>query len=697
MLSSSAVARGPVTKKRKIISGQHQFTGNYLDASWTQQFILGFVLQTYQAVESKASAGSSSSGVSVLSLQQELSEKWNLSVKPLDAVSTNNILTLLGRYATGQGVLSLEAIELLNSVLSRLGHGDLEDPRNVVDLLHKVGFVEPGDNIRRLVFKGDLSCSTLDEAAVVEHVDKPTDVFDDIRDVVDEPVYAIDSATTSEVDDAIGVHVDGKGVEWFTVYVSDATVHCPFDSLLERATARTMTTTLYLPEQVFFMLPKPIVEAATLRDDRPCRTFNITFRIHPERGHLFDYRVHVGWVNKLRRITYDAVQQLYDHSSASPMSQTPAWVTAADITKLHRILEVARLRMATRMASAKNKIESNLPDPLVKVRGTKVVSVTDQVLSTKDARIAVAELMIAANEVCSRVAQAHKICIPYRGTRVLSRDHELAKAFEEPDGVAAVEAAAPAPSLSRTDDSTAAPVVVSYFAQAMFRNISALSSVTRAVYFHEPIHHTGLDTVFYSHSTSPLRRYADMLLHHQLKVFIAHQCGKRVEEEYIPEYQMATLCSMISTKQEAAAILQDASTRYWILRYIWMTLLDCGRQPARLLQCLVGSTRDVSASPAYGRGCASEWPGHTQITQCAVQSKKKTCPYVSDVYIPELQITHVLYHDRVDARVGTTLSCRVARIEPDLNLLELDIVSVAPFEASTEEIMRQALLPAADS
>lgn len=644
-------------KARRALS--EQFSGSYLDSAWTKKFILGYLLQHIQPADTLVTPEYAQR---VLTLQQDHSERWQLAAKPLDAQSSTNILRLLGRYATGQSPLSLEAMALLNATIQPLGIGQLEDPRNAKLLLERVGFVEPGDNLRRLVFRGELTYAEAANSVLAEHLD-PQDPYDPLRQWTDEPIYAIDSASTSEVDDAIGVHYDEHGREFFTVYVSDATVHCPYDSALERLTARTLTTTSYLPEQVYFMLPRPIVEAATLRPDRPCRTFNIAFRVDESTGALHDYSVSLGWARQLRRITYDAVQELYDAKSTTAMPQTPSWVTSKDIEKLHRIHHMAKVRLEHRTARATNKIDSNLPDPLIKVKGTNVVSVTDQILSTKDARVAVAELMIAANEVCSRVAQAEKVPIPFRGTRLLSRDHDVAKHYFEPRGVHML-----------------ASHVASGYAEAMFRSISALSSVTRAVYFHEPIFHSGLETNFYAHSTSPLRRYADMLVHHQLKVTVALKHGKRFEE-MIPEYQMASLCSMVSLKQEQAALLQDASSRFWLLTYIWKNLLQEGKNPRRVLKCLVGCTRDIRAAPLHQQAAL----GHPGAS------------FVSDIFIPEIQMTHTLLHSDIAACIGTTLDCVVEDIDPTLNILVLRIIQVHPYEGSNEEILRQALIPASDS
>ncbi|KAG5512172.1 hypothetical protein GH5_07653 [Leishmania sp. Ghana 2012 LV757] len=760
-----------------VVHAAAQFSGTYLDVTWMRQFILGSLLQRYDPLRYAPSSSSPSSATvqlesALFESQRLLSATWKLPVRPLDSVSEARILRLLARYAAGEGMLSDTALELLQRVLARLPGAPtcISDPVHMRTLLELIGYVEPGDNLHRVAYAGELQYppqahAFMTDLLVEDRQRDGGDAFDAIRERRAGPGYAIDSATTSEVDDAIGVCVDpATGAKYFVVYVSDATVYCPFDSPLEQVTARRLTTTTYLPEGVFFMLPKPIVEAATLREDRPCRTFNVIFQIDESTGEVKNYSVAVGWLDQLRRITYDQVQEMInkekgwemregdgsatvvapgrgeDASSSLPLlaecagdstHPPPAWMTPADKDNLFYILRYARLRLRTRLKRQERQrqrgagiedgrewvpatppMDFSLPDPLIKVKGTEVLSVTDQVISTQDARLAVAELMIAANEVCSRIAQANHISMPFRGTRALSSDHLVAHYYTEPEGVQ---------TLTSLDTSHI------FLAEAMQSSVRRLSTVTRAIYHHVPLHHAGLDTTFYTHSTSPLRRYADMLVHHQLKTWLWQQrrgggsCGKGTAasmdpapQQFIPEYAMASLCAMISTKQERASLLQDNSTRFWILRY----LEDLERASAdaaaaarggrsgdphhkKTYVCLVGETRRVVAAPAYSRfACSSanmsqllslplasmstapstvRRPASLQVD--AVARWRQETPeftYVSDVYIPEVQLAHTIAHHRDDVRVGAVLECHIARVQPTQGVLELVIERVLP-------------------
>ncbi|ESL11874.1 mitochondrial exoribonuclease DSS-1 [Trypanosoma rangeli SC58] len=726
-----------------------QFSGSYLNVAWTRKFILGSLLQRYNPASAnggetpaasaspppKLTRESAALEKELLRLQRMLGEVWSIPVWPLDAVSEARIFRLLARYAAGEGVLATEALGELNRVLAYI-HGapqSVENPQQMERLLEALQYVEPDDNLRRVAFAGELhyppSALAHMQGYLTEELQQDGgDPFDRIRQHVEGPAYAIDSATTSEVDDAIGVHTDpATGEEYFVVYVSDATVYCPFDSPLEQVTARLLTTTTYLPEGVFFMLPKPIVEAATLREDRPCRTFNIRFQIDEVTGELKNYSVGVGWLKKLHRITYDEVQALYDakegETTVTAAAALPSWVTADDARALHRIHVAARKRLEGRQArSLEQFIDANLPEPHITVASRRVLSVEDQVVATKDARLAVAEMMIAANEVCSRVAQANHVPIPYRGTRELSMDHEAARLYREPQGVATVESLDPQ---------------YVYFAEAIQHAIRQLSAVTRAVYFHTPIYHAGMNTYNYTHSTSPLRRYADMLVHHQLKVWLWRTSAENMRramslasrkgaalalmiDQPIAEHTMATLCSMISNKQEQSRILQDNSQRYWLLRHIERNILTKDRNYRFI--CLVGDTRGVESAPEYARFMDSPHLDHLRAdndaggggesTPSTLQRVKRTVPlsgrwqqrhheyrYVSDIYIPELQFAHVVLHSLPNVVIGAVVECGVVAVYPTQGQLTLRVVNVwtGGDERQFEGLWKRALLPSLDS
>jgi exoribonuclease R len=586
--------------------------------------------------------------------RSRLAARWNISIVPssgtfFDEKATSRYLKQLARYSVGHGALE---VGVLNSLSFAVGHefGSLQSPGNMRKMLEAIGFVEPNDNIFRIMFSGNLKLPETVHSHVGKHL-TPDDPFDGLRTMTTENIYAIDSATTSEVDDAIGLSVDASGREWITVYVSDATAHVPFDSDLEVESGRYSGTTVYLPEGVYFMLPKPIIEAATLKSNARCRTFNIRFRVNDD-GSIADFDVSMGFTEHLRRITYDDAQDLIASRATAPLSSSPSWVKADDVRKIRRLHEIGKLLDRQREGKA---FTCQLPDPYVRVdlASKRVLTVADQVSTCADAYNLVAAFMIAANEACSRIAQKEGICIPFRGSRPLSTVHQAARDFQPPQG----RFVAGNPALETSTDGR--------FAASLLVGLEALRGVTRAMYHHEPLFHNGLNTNFYTHSTSPLRRYADMLVHHQMKVLIGRRAGKRILVP-IESFQMAELCQTTTNLAVAADLTQTNSTRYWVLKY----LQDLNR---RSLQCIVGFTHDISGCPDEERAIATRYR------------------FRSDVFVPELQLLHTVCHNDASVRTGSLLNCAVDRLYPETGVLELRLLrSEAPREGMIESLVKFA-------
>ena len=551
---------------------------------------------------------------------------------PADArAAVSQYLQQLGMFSAARGTLDVEVLTNLNNVF-RPTHGDMRDPICLRRLLEDVGFVKPGDNIHRLLTKSKLQLPDTVHAYVDRHVD-PADPFDSLRSQTTSNIYAIDSVTTSEVDDAIGLEVSPAGHEVVTVYVADATAFVPFDSDLEALSGRQSGTTVYLPEGVFFMLPKKIVAAATLEANRKCRTFEIRFQVDDE-GNVKDYDVAVGWTEHLKRLSYEQAQEVLDAGGKAPTSSLPSWTHTRDIEKLLRLQKIAH-----RLTTRRQAVTANLPDPYIRVdpKEMKVTELHDQQSDCADAYAFVAAFMIAANEVCSRVAQQNELPIPFRGSRPLSTVHEAAKQYHAPGGMVPVGSKE-----SVSSDS-------GKFAVSLLQGLDALRGVSRALYHHRPLWHNGLETRHYCHSTSPLRRYPDMLVHHQLKSWIARRNGRNLLVP-IEEFQMAELCQSSSSTQLSAAHMQTNSQRYWSLKYL---ADQQASQGALRLDAVVGFTHDVSACPDTSRELS------------------RAFRYRSDVFIPSIQTLEVVYHNDSSVEVGSELHCAIQALEPTTSRLVL--------------------------
>ena len=133
------------------------------------------------------------------------------------------------------------------------------DPRFLVGMLIRSGLLGADEN---LILTANAKALVPPEWYRDVQYDAATvpDTCEAIREDIPQRMYAIDAPSTFEVDDAISV--DGNG--WYSVHVADVSRYLPYESSVREAAAR-IATTVYFPEVVLTMLPRAIIDAATLR------------------------------------------------------------------------------------------------------------------------------------------------------------------------------------------------------------------------------------------------------------------------------------------------------------------------------------------------------------------------------------------------------------------------------------------------
>eukprot|EP00760_Papus_ankaliazontas_P008688 PhM_4_TR13911/c0_g1_i1/m.39860/K01147/rnb; exoribonuclease II len=656
--------RTSILLQQRKLAQSNKMHIDFNDLGGWKEFILRYLLQNFHAT-------SPAQDKTLHAQQRALHTKYNKKVCRMSDEEGNHYTYKFAQFVIGRSTLPLPVLNEIKHVCSPLldGRDPTTDADAALSLLSHVGFLAKGDNLHRVLQEKQISLTQprADDAAKrCLETYGGTDPWATLRETVPYSVYAIDSASTSEVDDAIGIHTDDKGVEWITVYVADATNYCPIDSELDRVSGQRLGTTTYLSEHVFFMLPRKMVEASTLHPERPCKSFHARFRFDEKGGVVLgenEYTVGVSICNDVKRITYDVCQDIVSGGTSIP-SSCPSWMTENDIKNIRRLneLRLVRKQHRTKQWGARSFA---IPKPRMYVSNINVLTkpssstenddhkikidfMGDESLHLRDAYSLVAEMMIAANEVCSRVAIDNKIKIPFRGTRPLSNRHDVdgdGDAAVLPPGMRLHAKSMPSDSLE--------------FCQAVFDDSQALRGVTRAFYSHEPMYHAGLATNFYSHATSPIRRYADMLLHHQLKIYIAQRAGLDLTSSpstshlhLRDELLMAEDCRRASEQQNRSKMLQMNTDRFWVLTHLRNQIQSSSieEENKKLIRAVVAYNYDITA--------------------CAMLRNSRA-RFAAQVYLPDLVITTTMFHDVADLTSGEIIMAEVDELVPVCGILRL--------------------------
>ncbi len=193
--------------------------------------------------------------------------------------------------------------------------------------------------------------------------------------------WAIDDAGNTDPDDAISLEND-----YLWVHIADAAALVEPGSVLDLA-ARDRASTLYLPEQVHWMLPPALIQQLGMGLAEYSPALSVGCRLVGEQ--LCDIRVELSRV-QVQRITYDAVDQRL---------QEPAFAALAELTLAYRNRRVAN-----------QAIQLDLPEVTIRLDSDRVQISPGGKTPSRDL---VADAMIMAGEAVALYAQQHDIAIPY--------------------------------------------------------------------------------------------------------------------------------------------------------------------------------------------------------------------------------------------------------------------------------------------
>lgn len=321
------------------------------------------------------------------------------------------------------------------------------------------------------------------------------------------PHVTIDGETARDFDDAVAVSEEADG---YTLHVSIADVSHyvrPGTALDHEAYARG--TSVYLPDRVLPMLPERLSNdlcSLVPRQDRPTLTCIIRY---DRGGTRRDIELCRSMIRSRHRLTYTLVHELLagQRPPAAELTEVMPMLSAAG--QLAKLLHQHRL--------ARGSIGFTLPEPQI-VLDEAGALVDLRRRERNPAHQLIEEFMLAANEAVAET-------LDRRGSPFLFRIHEQ----PDPQKVSAFHASAVTLGL-RMPMPSAAPEPA-WFAKVLHAaaegpkayviNNLMLRTMQQARYWPENKGHFGLAATWYTHFTSPIRRYPDLMVHRALAAMLA--------------------------------------------------------------------------------------------------------------------------------------------------------------------------------
>lgn len=367
------------------------------------------------------------------------------------------------------------------------------------------------------------------------------------RDFRDTFTFTIDPEDAKDFDDAISFKPLENGNFEVGVHIADVSHYVTPGSDIDRE-ARDRGTSVYLADRTVPMLPEKLCNRlCSLRPNEEKLCFSAVFEITPRaaiRKKWFGRTV----IKSNFRLTYEQAQDIIEGIAESPDAELQTAITV--LNKLAGILKGKR-----RKAGA---IDFSRPEMKVLCDETgRPIDVYQKI--SKEANWLIEEFMLLANRSVAEFVAATGKTFVYRVHDVPNPEKlESLRHFAKSLGYkmnGELEGKKAAGAISDLlDKATGKPEA------AAFKDI-ALRSMAKAKYSTENIGHYGLAFADYTHFTSPIRRYPDLMVHRLLALYLDN--AKSQDREF---YESE--CKYASGREALASEAERTSVKYKVVEFM---------------------------------------------------------------------------------------------------------------------------------
>ena len=360
------------------------------------------------------------------------------------------------------------------------------------------------------------------------------------RDFRDFPVITIDGETAKDFDDAVYVEMLDNGHYLLHVHIADVAHYVRESSALDRE-ARLRGTSVYFPDRAVPMLPLELSNGICSLNPHVERLVMSVIMELDARGRVLDADFAPGIIRSAERMTYTAVQAVLDGDPAA----SARYSSLADRFRLMAGLA----KLLNRRREERGAIDFDLPEPEIEFDDSGQMIGVARSERTMAHRL-IEEFMLAANEAVAGFLEALEVPSLYRihekpDSKKVIEVEEIAATFGYSLGVER-PVTRRVRVLARDDRDRyprfqekiegAALKITSRHYQRLTQRIAGkpeerilsylmLRSLKQARYSEENQGHFALASQSYTHFTSPIRRYPDLIVHRILKAVLDRQGG----------------------------------------------------------------------------------------------------------------------------------------------------------------------------
>lgn len=350
------------------------------------------------------------------------------------------------------------------------------------------------------------------------------------------PTFTIDPADAKDFDDALSYQKLENGNHQVGVHIADVT-HYLHENTETDNEAFNRATSVYLVDRTVPMLPENLCNfLCSLRPNEDKFCFSVIFELNDE-AQIVDYKIAKTIINSDRRFAYEEAQAIIENKEGDFATEI---LTLNDLAKKMR-----SKRFQNGAFNFEHKEVKFILDEDARPTGVYFKE-------AKEANNLIEEFMLLANKtVAEFIAKQKKLPFVYR----VHAEPNYDKLSNFSDFITRFGYA-----IDMTSNSTISSSLNDLVAgvkgkpeQNIIENL-AIRAMAKAVYSTKNIGHYGLAFRYYSHFTSPIRRYPDVLTHRLLYTYLRNQQADTSELEL--------KCKHCSYKEQQASLAERSSIKY---------------------------------------------------------------------------------------------------------------------------------------
>ena len=458
----------------------------------------------------------------------------------------------------------------------------------------------------------------------------------DIRDL---NIFTIDGEDAKDLDDAISIERLSNGNFKLGVHIADVTHYVHEKSKLDKE-ALKRATSVYLVDTVIPMLPKTLSNGVcSLNPHEDKLTLSVFMEID-RKGNVKQYDIKETIINSKARMTYTEVSDILEHDDEELKAKY------SHVVEEFKIAEVlAKILMERR--NRRGAIDFDFPEAKIILTPEGKVSDIKEYERRISNRI-IEEFMLITNETVAEHYFWLNIPFVYRIHETPSPEkmQELGK-FVSTFGYTIKG------DLEEVHPKALQSIISAIKGKREEEAISTimLRSLKQARYSPECSGHFGLAAQYYSHFTSPIRRYPDLQIHRIMKEHLNNKINKKRQEQLV---NIVDYASTQSSERERAADLAERDVKDYY--------------KAVYMEDKVGEEFDGVVSSVTSFGMFIELPN-------TVEGLSRLANMGDDYYIyDEMTYTIIGERTRKTYRIGDPVRIKVANVNVDLREIDFKIL-----------------------